>query len=212
MEGEGVHRPATDEGHYGPDSGATPRGRGSSQLTRTCSCRSEGPTTRRQRSQRCETAAVGGTSSKGVKGAAGKCCDRPEASRSSSEDGAASGGAVRKRGEPLSIPGCNKPGTLSAEKAVEVVRNHMDGTRLAGWRRQAEDSGNTVGSGREQSMSNEGRTHSNESHKRQRSAQRATAATTSRTTPGRSGDEAKVMRNSSELFSTTVRKRTQGRP
>jgi hypothetical protein len=76
---------------------------------------SAGATTRGQRPQRCGTATGGGTSSGGVKGAAGKCCVRSDASRSSSEGRAASDGTVQKRGEPLPVPGCNKPGNSSAE-------------------------------------------------------------------------------------------------
>jgi len=71
MEGEGISRPATVRECHIPNSGATPRGRGSSQRKMYLySGRGGGLTARRQRSQRCETAAVGGTSSRGVKGAA----------------------------------------------------------------------------------------------------------------------------------------------
>jgi hypothetical protein len=43
-------------------------------------------------------------------------------------------------GEPLSVARCNKLATLSAEQAVEVVRNHEGGTGPVGWHRSAEGS------------------------------------------------------------------------
>jgi len=56
--------------------------------------------------------------------------------------------AANKRSEPCLASGCNTPERSSAEQAVEVVRNHEDGTRSCGWRRAAEGGGNVSGSGR----------------------------------------------------------------
>ena len=71
MEGEGARSLATVDERYGPDSGATPRGRGSSQSSRAIGgqrwSNGEGATQRGDAS----AAAVGGTSSRGVKGVAG---------------------------------------------------------------------------------------------------------------------------------------------
>ena len=36
------------------------------------------------------------------------------------------------------VAGCNKPAELQSEKAVEVVRNHEDGTRPTAWRWRSE--------------------------------------------------------------------------
>lgn len=78
------------------------------------------------------TAAVGGTSSKGANGAAGRIARRRAChtltfgwwlSRSRV------GGA--KRGEPRPASGCNTPETAQLEKPVEVVRNH--GRNVTGW-------------------------------------------------------------------------------
>jgi hypothetical protein len=64
--------------------------------------------------------------------------------------------AANKRSEPCLASGCNTPERSSAEQAVEVVRNHEDGTRSCGWRRAAEGGGDVSGSGRTGAMSNEG--------------------------------------------------------
>ena len=42
------------------------------------------------------------------------------------------------RRTPRPAAGCNKPASFSAEKTVEVVRNHEGGTRLDGWCRRPE--------------------------------------------------------------------------
>lgn len=45
---------------------------------------------------------------------------------------------METRRTPRPVSGCNKPEDLTAEKTVEVVRNHKDGTGLDGWPRLAE--------------------------------------------------------------------------
>ena len=89
--------------------------------------------------------------------------------------GAMVAGFSETRRTPGPAAGCNKPATSCAEEAVEVVRNHEDGTRLDGWcRRPAAlrshryrvPRGSRPGSGRARSMSVEGRT-SHEPQERQ---------------------------------------------
>ena len=89
--------------------------------------------------------------------------------------GAMVAGFSETRRTPGPAAGCNKPATSCAEEAVEVVRNHEDGTRLDGWcRRPAAlrshryrvPRGSRPGSGRARSMSVEGR-NSNEPQERQ---------------------------------------------
>jgi hypothetical protein len=43
--------------------------------------------------------------------------------------------------------GCNKPADDIAEEAVEVVRNHEDGTRLRGWNPRGRSDDPRVGAG-----------------------------------------------------------------
>jgi len=43
------------------------------------------------------------------------------------------GGRAGNAANPRSAAGCNKPATVSAEKTVEVVRNHEGGTGLTRW-------------------------------------------------------------------------------
>jgi hypothetical protein len=50
--------------------------------------------------------------------------------------GAMVAGFSETRRTPGPAAGCNKPATSCAEEAVEVVRNHEDGTRLDGWCRR----------------------------------------------------------------------------
>ena len=51
------------------------------------------------------------------------------------------GAGLRKtRRTPRPAAGCNKPANFSAEKTVEVVRNHAGGTRQDGWCRRPEGS------------------------------------------------------------------------
>jgi len=45
---------------------------------------------------------------------------------------------LETRRTPRPVSGCNKPEDLDAEQAVEVVRNHEDGTRSGGWHRRTE--------------------------------------------------------------------------
>jgi hypothetical protein len=49
-------------------------------------------------------------------------------------------GFSETRRTPRPAAGCNKPANLRAEKAVEVVRNHADGTRQDGWCRRPDAS------------------------------------------------------------------------
>jgi hypothetical protein len=77
-------------------------------------------------------AAGGRTSSKGVKCVAGKRADCWRLRVIVPRDGESKQAVAEreKRGEPLPVPRCNKLGTWGAEQTVEVVRNHVDGTRF----------------------------------------------------------------------------------
>jgi hypothetical protein len=79
-----------------------------------------------------QRAAGGRTSSKGVKSVAGKRADCWRLWVIVPWGGESEQAAFEreKRGEPLSVPRCNKLGTWGAEQTVEVVRNHKDGTRF----------------------------------------------------------------------------------
>jgi hypothetical protein len=75
-----------------------------------------GATTRWQGSQRCDAAAVWGTSSRGVKGAAGMAVvDQTQADFLRKASWRVEAAAL-KRGEPLPVSGCNKPGTFLRSK------------------------------------------------------------------------------------------------
>lgn len=143
MEGEGVGRLATVGRRYGPASGATPRGRGSSRKTDLSATRG-GTTARGQRPQRCGTAADGGTSSRGVRCAAGNRANH----RMKADDGLRTDAArqavdaTAKRGEPLPVPGCNKPGTPVRRKpsrwceTTRAERARWLGKPTRRWRRK----------------------------------------------------------------------------
>jgi hypothetical protein len=119
-EGEGGHQPATVEGRYGPNHGARPRGRGSPSEP-LFSDRGErgGTTTRGQRSAVMPNESCGNAVSCGWGDFFEGCEVRhedasasPEASEYRFTDAARQAvGRCSKRGEPLPVPGCNKPGT-----------------------------------------------------------------------------------------------------
>jgi hypothetical protein len=54
-------------------------------------------------------------------------------------------GLRETRRTPRPAAGCNKPANFSAEKTVEVVRNHAGGTRQDGWCRRPEGSDRATG-------------------------------------------------------------------
>ena len=90
----------------------------------------------RQRPQRCgaaadedqtfEGSALRGSGSSPSPSGTGSPCRPPRALRCSSP-----GGRETQR-TPCPVPGRNKPGPRGAEKTVEVVRNHVDGTGRCG--------------------------------------------------------------------------------
>jgi len=98
-----------------------------------------------------------------------------------------------KRGEPLPASGCNKPEALLAEKAVEVVRNHVDGTSEPGGTGEPKAVATRLGVDARRGCRMRGDSH-DESHERQELKARATASEALRAHPGRSGDEAEYTR------------------
>jgi hypothetical protein len=132
QEGQGAGWPATVGMRTGPDGGAKPRsrenGKGATAAVTRCGC------------QRVEP-------SRGTNVRRGEGRDRL---------GNESIGPETRR-TPGSAAGCNKPASALEEEAVEVVRNHEDGTRGEGGSLGAEAGGNVCGSGLRIVTSMEGR-------------------------------------------------------
>jgi hypothetical protein len=132
QEGQGAGWPATVGMRTGPDGGAKPRsrenGKGATAAVTRCGC------------QRVEP-------SRGTNVRRGEGRDRL---------GNESVGSETRR-TPGSAAGCNKPASAPEEEAVEVVRNHEDGTRGEGGSLGAEAASDGGGSGLRIVTSMEGR-------------------------------------------------------
>ena len=124
----GSRQPATGTGTLDPTVEQRPEVEGRRHNADLRGGRGGGATARGQRRWKHRAATGGGTSSRGVNGATGtRLIWRMPAGRLRMTRWQAAGGRP-KRGEPLLAPGCNKPGSPSAEQTVEVVRNHAGGT------------------------------------------------------------------------------------
>jgi hypothetical protein len=196
QEGEGNRRLATGGGRPVSDGGARPRGRGSSlQSFRACSERRKG----RHNGEEATVAVMRCGYQRenffeGCEGRSEERCGRPDASQSLFGGiGRRAEAAEAKRGEPLPVPGCNKPGTLMRSKPsrwCETTRmeraDRVEPACRRRWRHRREWT--------QESMSEEGRSSHDESHERQGPEARATASEALRAHPGRSEDEARYMR------------------